>query len=37
MEGKERLTQALARAGLMSAGRRTMVGLRVRAAADGTP
>jgi glycosyltransferase involved in cell wall biosynthesis len=37
MEGKERLAQALARAGLMSAGRRTIVGLRVRASADGTP
>jgi hypothetical protein len=37
MEGKERVAQALARAGLMSAGRRTLVGLRVRASADGAP
>jgi glycosyltransferase involved in cell wall biosynthesis len=37
MEGKERVAQALARAGLMSAGRRTLVGLRARASADGAP
>ncbi len=37
MEGKERLAQALARAGLMSSGRRTLVGLRARASGDGTP
>ena len=32
MEGKERLVQALARAGLSSSGRRTLAGLRARAA-----
>lgn len=37
MEGKERLVQALARLGVMSRGRRTIAGLRARAAAGGAP
>lgn len=35
MEGKERLAQALARLGVMSRGRRTIAGLRARAAGGG--
>lgn len=36
LEGKERLAQALARMGVMSSGRRTIAGLRARAAGGGT-